>query len=258
MLFEKKSISSLLYGSISMIETATKDPVIHSALLAMNFTDPKVEALRTTWSIASEATKAHKKAVDDQKEKGLKFHRTRLEANDIYTAHLKYAKNICHKNPELQTKLGLKTPRKTRLHDWFLQGTVFYSCILEDEPLVTVFDDRFGETREAIEAGEQAIATAEIERQEYNALIGNSQALRAERDEKLEQLDIAISGFMIVLKRAMKHNLQHLEKVGILVYTPGYKKKKKEEETPTEPTEPAEPTEPTDPVSQAAVPNPGQ
>ncbi len=57
---------------------------------------------------------------------------------------------------------------------------------LADEPLVTAFDDRFGETRESIETGEQAIANTEIERQEYNAMIGNSQALRAERDEARE------------------------------------------------------------------------
>jgi len=84
MLFSKTAISNLLYGSSSMIEIASKDSVIHGALLAINYTDPKVEALRTTWSAAKEATKTHKEAVDDQKEQGLKFKKTRLQANEIY------------------------------------------------------------------------------------------------------------------------------------------------------------------------------
>jgi len=237
-----------------MIEIASKDPEIHSSLLAINYTDPKVEALRATWSAAKEATKTHKKAVDDQKEQGLKFKKTRWEANEIYMTHLRYAKIITHKDPEMATKLGLQTPRKKRLNDWLLQGTVFYSRVLAQETIVTAFDDRFGETSESIAGGEQAIANTDIERQEYNALIGNSQALRADRDEKLEKLDRDITGFIIVLRRAMKDNLQHLEKVGILVYTPGYKKKKKETEPPLEGPTGTDP-QTTDPNAQTTDPN---
>lgn len=262
MLFTKTAISNLLYGSSSMIETAFKDPIIHDALLGINYTDLKFDALRATWSTANEATTAHKKAVDDQKEKGLIFKKTRWQANETYMIHIKYAKIVCHKNPEMQAKLGLNTPRKVKLYDWLLQATVFYSRVLADETLVTAFDDQFGETRADIEAGEQAIANTDIERQEYNGMIGNSQALRAERDEKLEQLDKDITGFMIVLRRAMKDNLQHLEKVGILVYTPGYKKRKIEEEPPPEEPPTEEPTgtdpQPTDPNTQDPAPNPGQ
>ena len=48
MLFTKTAISNLLYGSSSMIETASKDPIIHDALLGMNYTDLKFDALRAT------------------------------------------------------------------------------------------------------------------------------------------------------------------------------------------------------------------
>jgi len=74
--------------------------------------------------------------------------------------------------------------------------------------------------------------------------IGARQALRLERDKAINALLTWTSGFKQVLKSAFLTNPQHLEKVGIKVYTEGYVKKST---TPAEDPEPTDPGDPGDP-----------
>jgi len=254
MLFSTASISDLLYNSYRMFDIAATDPDIHNALLAINFTDQKLDALKATWNAANTATEDHKKAVENQKTAKLQFQTTLRESNANYMTHLKYARCICHDDQERWTKLGLGLPRKRKLNDMLLQASVFYSNILEDDTLVTTFDERYGETVDDIVAGRQAMANVNTSKETYITAIGNSQAKRADRDKLLRQLDRETTGFYAVLRKSLKDNLQHLEKVKIRVYSDGYKKKPPEEPPTEEP--PTDPPTGTDP--QTTDPNPGQ
>jgi len=242
MLFSTASISDLLYNSYRMFDIAATDADIHNALLAINFTDQKLDALKATWNTANTATEGHKKAIEDQKKAKLQFQTTLRESNADYMTHLKYAKCICHDDQERWIKLGLGLPRKRKFNDMLLQASVFYSNILEDETLVAAFDERYGETRDDIAAGNQAMVNANISKEAYITAIGNSQAKRADRDKLLRQLDRDTTGFYAVLRKALKDNLQHLEKVKIKIYSDGYRRKKTEEPPAEEPPTEEPPT----------------
>ncbi len=279
MFFTKSGISDLLYNTSRMFAIATEDEVIHNALTANNFTDPKIDALITTWGKANDDTETHKKAIKSQKRAKIRFKKNLWDANASYSTHVKYAKNICFEDPEKWAKLGLSENRKRKFNDMLLQTSVFYSNVLEDPDLVIAYDEKFGETQVDIENSQQSMVNVNVRREKYITAIGKCQALKAQRDGSLKTLFADATGFLAVLRKVLRNNLQHLEKVKVKVYSPGYKKKKKETDPPaTEPpaTEPpsAEPpateppaTEPpvtdpptTDPPTTDPVhdPNPGQ
>jgi len=236
MFFSKSSISNLLYNTYRMFDIAIDDEVIHNALLDINFTDPKVEALKATWVTVNTAVEDHKKAIEDQRKAKFLFLETIRESNATYMTHLKYARSICHIDQERWTKLGLGLPRKRKLNDRLIEASVFYSNILEDALIVTAFDEKYGQTTEALEDGKKAMEMVNTGKEEYITAIGNCQAKKADRDVMLKQLGSDAAGFHAVLRRALKNNLQHLEKVNIKVYSPGYKKKKTEEPPAEGPT----------------------
>jgi len=256
MLFTTRAISDLLYSTSRMLEISFKDDIIHNALLADNFSDEKIDALKGIWDEANTKSELYKAAVDSQKEMRLAFEKIRRESNASYMAHVNMAFYICMDDPEKLTKFGLNSRRAIKFNAWLLQASDFYSRVLADPDLATAFDEKFGETVTNLEDGKKAVLGVNTAKETQNTAIGNSQSKREERDKALRKLFIAIRGFVVVLKRAMKINPQHLEKVGILVYTPGYKKKKKEEE----PEEPPTGTDPqtTDPNTENPDPNPSQ
>lgn len=254
MLFSKASISDLLYNTHRMFNIASTDEVIHNALLAIKFTDQKLDALKAIWDSANTATEDHKKAVEDQRKVKLQFRKTIWESNELYMTHLKYARVICFDDNERYAKLGLGLPRKRKLNDMLLQSSVFYSNVLEDDELVAKFDEKYGETREDLDGGRLFMVSVNTFREAYNTAIGSAQAKKADKDKALKLLDREATGFHAVLMRALKDNRQHLEKLKIKIYSAGYKKKTAEEEPPAEepPTEP--PTSPTGTDPQTAVP----
>lgn len=262
MLFSTKTITDLLFNSSRMFEIASTDPVIYNALLAINFTDPNIAALKATWTEANTAVETHKNAVEDQRVEKVKFQKTHRDAKALYMVHMQYVKSIVFNDPEKSAKMGLFLPRKRKLNDWLLQAVIFYANVLADPDLLIAMEEKYGETQASLEAAKLGIEGINTAKQAYMNAIGNCQAMRADRDDDLKKLEKTTKGFYAVLKRALKDNLQHLEKVKILVYSDGYKKKK----TEVPPEEPPTGTDPqtTDPAADTTgdntepEPNPGQ
>lgn len=240
MIFSKKSISDLLTNSQQMIDIASNDEFIKTSLLQVNFDEIKLNNLQLIWKTGDDKTKAYTEAVGTQREQKIAFESTFKESHDVYMQHVKYGKAVCRDDPERTAKYGLNVRRERRFNEWLLQSTDFYVKLLADEVLVEKYGT-LGITREELEAGQQGIFAANAAKEDYKTAIGNTQAIKVERDRALMALDKAITDFAMVCQYALKDNPQHLEKLGIKVYSPGYTKAKKEDENQTQ-EEPA--TEP--------------
>jgi hypothetical protein len=233
MLFSKSSISDLLGNSQQMIDIASNDGFIKTALLEVNFDESKLNDLQLTWKTGDDKTKEYTKAVGEQKEKKILFENTFKESHAVYMKHVKFGKAVCRNDPERAAKYGVNEARKRRFNEWLLQATDFYVKLLADDPLVEKYGT-LGLAREELEAGQQGIFAANTAKEDYKTAIGNTQAVKVERDLALLALDKAITDFAMVCQYALIDNPQHLEKMGIRVYSPGYKKAKKEEPDPAQ------------------------
>jgi len=212
-----------------MIDIASSDDFIKTSLLQVNFDESKLNNLQLTWKTGDDKVKAYTEAVGVQRERKIAFESTFKESHDVYMKHVKYGKAVCGDDPERTAKYGLTVRRERRFNEWLMQATDFYVKLLADEVLVAKYGN-LGTTREELEAGQQGIFTANAAKEDYKTAIGNTQAIKVERDRALMALDKAITDFAMVCRYALKDNPQHLEKLGIKVYSPGYTRAKKEDE----------------------------
>jgi hypothetical protein len=226
MLFSTKTISDLLYNSNQMLGIASKDDVIMAALVTARYNLSNIDTLKATWNTADTKTKEHSAAVGLQREAKIIYKRTRKESHARYMKHVLFAKRICRHDPERMERLRLDETRKKVFNQWLFQSTDFYTQVLLDEELIAKYVN-FGITLEGLEAGKQGILDTNKEKENYKMAIGNVQALKVERDRALAVLDTGIKDFALVCQYALKDNPQQLEKLGIRVYSPGYKKQSK-------------------------------
>ncbi|MCP5105549.1 MAG: hypothetical protein GY950_19335 [bacterium] len=245
LIFSTRKISDLLYNSQRMLEVASKDEDIKAALLAANYEEAKITALKGDWSTADTKVKEYNAAVTKQKEAKIDLDNVHEESNDIYKKHILFARSICRNDPERWARLRLSEHRGRRFNDWLLQSTDFYAQVIPDTDLIASFTEKFGVTVTELGAGKQGILNTNTKKEAHNTAIGNAQALKVERDRALLTLDKGIKDLAIVCKYALKDNPQQLEKLRIRVYSAGYKKKTKEKEPGTpEPNEPPAVSEP--------------
>ena len=194
MIFSKKSISDLLSNSQHMIDIASSDEFIKTSLLQVNFDEIKLNNLQLIWKTGDDKAKAYTEAVGTQREQKIAFESTFKESHGVYMKHFKYGKAVCRDDPERAAKHGLNERRERRFNEWLLQSTDFYVKLLEDEVLVEKYGT-LGITREELEAGQQGIFTANAAKEDYKTAIGNTQAIKVERDRALMALDKAITDF---------------------------------------------------------------
>ncbi len=237
MIFSKRKMSDLMTNSIHMLDIASKDPVIKAALLNVNYEEAKVGGIIITWNTADDLVKQYTAAVNLKGETRVLFKKTYKAAHSIYMQHVKFGKAIFKDDEERLARLGLNENRKMRFSEWFMQATDFYAKLLADTDSVTRYS-ALGTTLENLQDGQRGVFDANTAKEEQKTAIGNVQALRQSRDDALNVLEKAIADFVLVCRYALKDNPQELEKMGIRVYTPGYKRKKKEEPAPEEPQVP--------------------
>lgn len=228
MLFAKRSVSDLLYNSKKMLDIASGDEFIKTSLQRVEFDEEKFNGLQALWNTANEKTRDYTAAVGSQKENKLRFKNSLKEAREIYMLHVRLGRSVCRKDPERMAKLALAEPRIQKFNDWLLQGTDFYVKLKQDDELMARYETTYGVSKEKLLEGEQKLLATNNAREAYQTAMGNTQALKLERDKALKDLDNGITDFSVLCEFALKDNTQQLEKMGIRVYSPGYKKVSKD------------------------------
>ncbi len=174
--------------------------------------------------------------------------------NEIFAYYWDYASMVkirLGKDKRTLELLGLRGRRIKTLMGFLLQARQFFQALI-DNPDIMAFVADLGITQQVIDDGLAKLNTLESENELQEALKGDAQTTTQLRNKAFEDL----YDYWKLLKNAADREFvdepQLKEKLGIIEYTPGYKKKKKTEE-PTEPTQ-TEPTQtdPTQPVEQTA------
>lgn len=248
MYYSKKSIARFLKGSKTLIFGVRDDAFIKERITAFNYDESRLTECIAIYDEAEKAESVKSKEYGEQLEAKAIFDKQMAEAEKLYRKHTDFLKLALVDNIEEQKKLLLiGQPRTRRLSDWFKHVLELYDRVLESETAITAVT-RYGITREKLAEGRQTVSAAEAAKIKHTEEKGEAQDATDLRDTAFEKLAFAVDELKKICTYSLEDRPQRLEKLGIQVLSPGYKRKPKnaEEEQGEEVVVPAE-------ISTAAI-----
>ena len=246
MTWTKKRMGKLIETVRVAIRNLFRFPELKDRLLRFGFTDEKLTEGLT------KADNAESLYIGRRTKFGLQLIATKRlidMIDEVFAYYWDYASMVkirLGKDKQSLELLGLRGKRLKTLMGLLLQARQFFQALIDNPDILAFVADQ-GITQQIIDDGLAKLDTLESENEFQEAAKGEAQNTTQRRNLAFEDL----YDYWLLLKTAADREFvdepQLKEKLGIIEYTPGYKKKKKTEE-PTEPTQ----TDPTQPVEQTA------
>lgn len=233
MFYSKKSIARFLKGSKTLIFAVKDDPFIKERIMAFNYDESRLNECLAIYDEAEKAESVKSKEYGEQLEAKAIFDKLMAEAEKLYRKHTDFLRLALADNIEEQKKLLLiGQPRTRRLPDWFKHVLELYDRVLESETAIAAVT-HYGITGEKLAEARQKIVDAEAAKIKHTEERGEAQDATDLRDTAFEKLAFAVDELKKICTYSLEDRPQLLEKLGIQVLSPGYKrkpKKKKEEQ----------------------------
>ncbi len=226
MKFSKKRISDLLESSKMAINVAMSDEEIKKALLTYNFDEARLNEGLELYNKASQLAADQKKEYGEQYSAREEFEKVFEDGSDIFLEHTRFSRLACRNNANKLAKLGITGDRPTTIAGWLNQAKSFYKNAISDEELMSNLS-RYAITKEKLEAAQQKIVSVEESKVRHNIEMGEAQQKTELRNDALEELNFFVTELFTVAEFSLKDNPQQIEKMGIPVYSDGYKKRRK-------------------------------
>ncbi|MCP5108647.1 MAG: hypothetical protein GY950_35000, partial [bacterium] len=214
--------------------TAQEEEDVRTPLLNYNYDDKKLKWCMEIQTVAKKDYQNQLKQYSEQFEATKALEAAFDEANPVYIEHVTLTRMVLRFNPVKLIKFGIKGRRRRNNFQWVQQGELYYDNTLEDEELLLELNERFGLTKEKLEAGRKLVLNVGEALRVQAKERGEAQQATVDRDKSFRELYYALSDFFQVCRFALAPTPQLLEKVGILKFSEGYRRQLKEElEEPT-------------------------
>ncbi len=243
MFYSKKSIGNFLLKSKTLIYGVDEDDFIKQRILPYNFDQLRITECVVIYNEAEKAESVKLQEFGEQLEARVIFEQIMEEAETEYKKNKDFLKLVVRDNPEKQEKLFLKgIPRSQKISDVLISRREVYEWVLSDDEVVQGMS-RFGITREALEGARQKVIDAETAKRKYDQERGEAQDATLLRNDAFKKLSDVVDELETVLLYALEDRPQLMEKLGIPVLSPGYKRKEKTTPQPEEPDQSTDDTE---------------
>ncbi|MGE5582545.1 MAG: hypothetical protein ACM3X9_08385 [Bacillota bacterium] len=214
----KNRIDEFLLSAQVMIENALSDSGVKTALAGYGFTENKIMDIKKLYEEVAALHNAQKKEYGEQVAATSELNEIWEQADRRYMKTLKIARVSFKDNVKAYKAMILYGDRKQSLSGWLEQAKALYSNILNDPGMLAVIGE-YGYTPEKLKEEEALIDQVTAKHLEQKKEIGEAQEATQNRDKKLDELAMRISGLRAVAKVALDENPQMLEKLGILART---------------------------------------
>ncbi|UCH96293.1 MAG: hypothetical protein JSV88_05410 [Candidatus Aminicenantes bacterium] len=234
MIHLRTTIPDFLKNSRMLIFGVKEDDFIKQRILEYNFDETRITEAAAAFEEAEKTESNKTLEYGEQLEAKARFDKLMEESEYIFKKHADFIKLALRDDIEKQNLLFITgQPRSQKLIDWFKYVLEFYNRVLGDDDVVGRAA-KYGITKEKLEQGRQTITTAQDAKTKHEKEMGEAQDATDQRDTAFEILLYIVEELELICKYALEDRPQLLEKLGIEVLSPGYKKKsksKKEEET---------------------------
>jgi hypothetical protein len=229
MAHKRTTVGYLLEGSQLMFQNAKEDEEINTLLATFKVNEQQYEfglsLCRKAFKLESLQIKLHGQQYRSRK----KFEKVYNAANEIYQLHLKFLRISFEKDKDKLKELSAFGNRPRSIADWIKQAFAFYqTTAIDDEAMAAL--DSYGITAEMFQQNESKMKEVEVAYQAHKIKLGAAQNAVEERDAVIKELDVFTKWFRAICRTALKAHPQLLEKLGIKVYSKGYKKRKRKKD----------------------------
>jgi hypothetical protein len=233
----KITIAEFLQNSRRLIFGVNGDAFVKERILPYNFDEARITVCVDTYNKAEKAESVKSQEFGEQLGARIIFEKTLEEANSLFYKHTDFLKLALRDDLNMQKELFLVgIPRSRRISDWLKHMREVYERVLEHEEVIPLVG-RYGLTREDLEAGYQKVLDAILAKDKHSAEQDEAEDATFLRDEAFEELIDVVEELETVCIYALEDRPQLLEKFGIPVMAPKYKR--------TSSTQPEEPTQST-------------
>lgn len=231
MIYLRTTIPTFLMDSRALIFGVKEDDFVKERILAYNFDDTRIQECVDAYYGAEKAESDKSKELGEQLEAGEIYDGLIKEAAAIFKKHTAFLKLVLKYNTDKHKKLFLimNFPTK-KMSELLKQMMELYDRVLGDEEIVGKVS-KFGFTREHLEEGRNKVVAADEAKRKHWKERGEAQDATLCRDAAFVKLFDLVEELHTVLIYALEDRPQLLEKYGIPVLSPGYKRKKKDEDS---------------------------
>lgn len=236
MLHLRTTIAGFLMYARQLIFGVRDDALIRERLLKYNFDDAKITECVDTYYEAEKAQSDRLKEYGEQLGAKEISDETWEEAKATWQEHTDILKLAVRDDIDKQRKLFLiGQPASNKMSDWFEHMKAMYDRVLADDEVVAAAA-AYGLTREILEAGRQTVVNAEDAKRIHSVEQGEAEEATERRNAAFMKLLKVVEDLETLCPYVLKDMPQRLEKLGIPVLSPGYKRQT--EETPEQPPVP--------------------
>lgn len=234
MIHLRTTIPEFLKSSRMLIVGVKEDDFIKQRILEYNFDETRITEAAAAFEEAEKAESNKTQEYGEQLEAKAQFDKLLKESEEIFKKQSDFIDLALRDDVDKQRLLFITgQPRSQKLVAWFKYVLEFYDRVLSDDDIINRVT-KYGITKEKLEQGRQSIITAQEAKTKHEKEMGEAQDATDRRDTAFEILVKIVEELELICKYALKDRPQLLEKLGIKVLSPGYKRKsknKKEEET---------------------------
>jgi hypothetical protein len=241
MTYLRTSIPTFLANSRTLIYGVRDDDFIKQRILPYNFDEARITECVSIYNAAEIAESIKLKEFGERLEARLIFEKVYAEAEALFRKHTDFLKMALRDDFEKQKKLFLVGVPRQRSIDARLKHMkeVYFRTLQHDEVVTSA--GRYGITREDLEAAHQKIIDTMDARRRYLDEKGEAEDATDIRNDAFEKLSDVVDELETILYYALEDRPQLMEKLGIPVLSPGYKRKKKTTPEPEPEPQPEDP-----------------
>lgn len=257
----KRSIIGFLRGARQLFYGVEENNFIRERILQFNYDDTRISESIELFKQAEKAEKNKSKELGEQLGSKARYEKLMDETGSLCRKHIAFLKLLLRDDTDKQRKLFLVgIPRTRREGEWLKHMDGMYHTILLDDA-VTASAGKYNISRADLEAAQVKVQDTIKAKDIHDRDKGAAELATAERDEIFDELEKAVEELTVICTYSLEDKTQMLETLGIRVYTPGYKprrrKKKGTDDIPVEIPVPVD-EEPQPEIMEAQPPIPYQ
>lgn len=197
-----------------IIETMLSSPEILTAMNKFNYTQEKLSAILSLIDQASDAQAAQKQEQGEAKTAAAEYRKLREDAYEIYSDYRTLSQYIFKNDETAYKALQLNSSRSKAFGVWSEKAIQFYKNALGNESIKNDLIEN-GITEELLNQGSEKLLKTinykiNADKEKFEAITSTE-----ERDEKVDEMNEAISKLKAFAKIALKRDKELRRRVGL-------------------------------------------
>ncbi len=232
MIYIKGTIPEFLRDARALIFGVRDDEFIKQRVLAYNITDEDISSYEAIYAQAEQAESLKSKEVGEQVAAGEISDRQVEEAYVSIRKHIDFLRLALRNDDDKYRQVFLSgPPRSKRLSAYLKYMKEMYDRVLADAEVVAKVG-RYAIANTELEEGRNKVILADEAKRKHMDEMSEAQDATQQRDLAFEALKDAVDELKMVCTYALDDRPQMMEKLGVQVLSPGYKRQTSKKEPP--------------------------